>query len=214
MAVNNRYDTRTSFIDMLMSGIMNLFVLFILALVLISPSKKDEGGIKPKAEIMISAEWPTGIDCDIDLWVALPNGKTVWWKNKSTGLANLERDDTGILNDSDTSSDGSEIVNALNQENMVVRGIVPGEYVVNLHLYRHDQCVELAESGKLITTVKLYDINPTMRVVDGAEVVLSKSFQEEHVFRFHVSASGDIDRVWVEPKNIVDIPNNSGMSIQ
>ncbi len=50
----------------------------------------------------------------------------------------LDRDDLGERNDAIEVA-GRRVLNPLNQEIVSIRGILPGEYVVNLHLYRGDR---------------------------------------------------------------------------
>lgn len=176
-------DTRTSFIDMLLSGQMNLFVVFIMALLLISPTKKEDGNVKSKAEMILTIDWNAG-DCDVDLWVRGPDA-VVWWKNRDAGNAHLERDDTGDHNDK---------LSGINEESWVMRGIAPGEYVANVHMYRMDSSCK----GNVVKA-ELRKLNPITTILKSASVKLDLPSQEDHLFRFSVDAVGNVTRIWDEP---------------
>lgn len=199
MTGDDRVDTRTSFIDMLLSGQMNLFVIFMMALLLISPQKRDSGNVQTKAEFVITVTWADSIDCDVDLWVRGPNDKTAWWKNKDVGGMYIDRDDTGMANDTQV-IDGVTYPNPTNEEVWSMRGVVPGEYVVNVHSYRagdHVACADLA------VRVVLSKVNPSFSKVVDKTVILAKEGQEGHAFRFSVTPAGTVSRVWEEPVEIV-----------
>ena len=70
----------------------------------------------------------------------------------------LDHDDRGSTRER-ISVNGQTIQNPLNQEIVTIRGIVPGEYVVNAHQF-------LATStNKLPVSVKVEKLNPTASVV-------------------------------------------------
>ena len=76
---------------------------------------------------MVEANWPPELDSDVDLWVQAPGDVPVGYSNKGGAVFNLLRDDLGQQLD----------LSGLNYETAYSRGIVPGEYTVNLHLYRN-----------------------------------------------------------------------------
>ena len=76
---------------------------------------------------MVEANWPPDMDSDVDLWVQAPGDMPVGYSNKGGAVFNLLRDDLGQQLD----------LSGLNYESSYSRGIVPGEYTVNLHLYRN-----------------------------------------------------------------------------
>lgn len=197
-----RGDTRTSFIDMLISGQMNLFVIFMMALLLINPVTPKKDGMPPKAEYVMSMRWDKAVDCDVDLWVRGPSGKVVYWMQKDIDNMHLERDDTGTSNDTRV-IEGKTYVNEDNTEHWVLRSIVPGEYTINVHLYRIGAtCKKVVENG-MTTIVTLSKVNPTYTDVKYKEIVLKKYWEETHAFRFKIAADGSIERVWEEPAELI-----------
>lgn len=110
---------------------MMLALLGFVALVLIMLSHlnpPDQGTAEAKApgNIIVEARWPDEMDADVDLWVRAPGDVPVGYSNLNGKVFNLLRDDLGRFAD----------FTELNFENAYTRGAVPGEYVVNLHLYR------------------------------------------------------------------------------
>ena len=113
--------------------IQALTFFFVLAVMFMNPQAK-KGIIDPKAEYIITLNWTDNSPDDIDLWVEDPKGSIIWFRNREAGLVHLDRDDRGMLNDT-LEIDGKSLTNPLNQEVVTIRGIVPGEYVVNLVYY-------------------------------------------------------------------------------
>ena len=122
------------FTDLLFNALLGFVVMFVLAFLLINPVAKS-GAIDPKAEFLITLTWPDGRREDVDLYVEDPAANLVWFRRREAGLMHLDRDDLGRSNDV-IEVDGQRVFNPLNQEVVSVGGILPGEYVVNLHLYR------------------------------------------------------------------------------
>ena len=70
----------------------------------------------------------------MDVWVEDPKGQLVWFRAPEVGLLHQDRDDRGPVNDT-IRIGAEEIQNPMNQELVTLRGVVTGEYVVNLHYY-------------------------------------------------------------------------------
>ena len=126
------------FTDLLFNALLGFVVMFVLAVLLINPIAKS-GAVDAKAEFLITLSWPEGRREDVDLYVQDPAGEMVWFRSREAGLMHLDRDDLGERNDVIEVA-GRQVRNPLNQEIVSIRGILPGEYVVNLHLYRGDVC--------------------------------------------------------------------------
>src|SRR4051794_34646124 len=106
---------------------------FIVCVVLMLPhinaakAARTAEGARAPGNVVIEASWPPDLDTDVDLWVQGPGDVPVGYSNKGGGLFNLLRDDLGHVMD----------VSGMNYETSYSRGVLPGEYVVNLHLYRN-----------------------------------------------------------------------------
>ena len=130
-----------------------------------------KGIIDPKAEYIITVGWPDKNPDDIDTWVEDPSGNLIWFRNRDAGLVHLDRDDRGTINDTLTVN-GKEIQNPLNQEVVTIRGIIPGEYVVNLHYYATET------NQPVVTTITVAKINPTLEIVYYGDAVLKNKGDE------------------------------------
>lgn len=140
-------------------------------------ARTADGGKTP-GNVVIEASWPPELDTDIDLWVQGPGDVPVGYSNKSGGLFNLLRDDLGHVMD----------VSGLNYKSSYARGVLPGEYVVNLHLYRN-------VSGRLPVPVKVVvsskpDADGPMKQILFSDALLGREGEELTVFRFRLDDKG------------------------
>lgn len=199
MSFNSSWQrTRTSsdpFTDLLFNALLGFTYLFLIAIMFMNPVAK-KGIIDPKAEYIITVTWPDNNPDDVDTWVEDPNGNVVWFRNREAGLIHLDRDDRGTANDT-ININGEEIQNPLNQEVITIRGVVPGEYVVNLHYYA-------TETGLPVNaTVKVAKVNPALEIVYYGETTLAEKGDEETAVRFVIDKSGLVDQISHIKKNLV-----------
>ncbi len=185
------------FTDLLFNALLGFVVMFVLAFLMINPVARS-GAIDPKAEFLITLNWPDGRLEDVDLYVEDPLGELVWFRNREAGLMHLDRDDLGQLNDAIEVA-GRRVINPINQETVSIRGIVPGEYVVNLHLYR------AAGAGPVPATVKVEKLNPSVQLVFYGPVTLAEQGNERTAVRFLVGGDGRVLDVNQLPKSIVPL---------
>ncbi len=186
------------FTDLLFNALLGFVVMVVLAFLMINPIAKT-GAVDAKAEFLITLSWPDGRTEDVDLYVEDPAGNLVWFRAREAGLMHLDRDDLGRSNDV-IRIGGREIVHPLNQEIVAIRGLQPGEYVVNLHLYR-----TAADARPVPATVKVEKLNPKVEVVFYGEVVLARASEERTAVRFSLRADGDIADVNQLPKALVPL---------
>jgi hypothetical protein len=175
------------FTDLLFNALLGFTYLFLIAIMFMNPVAK-KGIIDPKAEYIITVTWPDKNPDDIDTWVEDPNGNVIWFRNREAGLVHLDRDDRGTINDTITVN-GVEIQNPLNQEVATVRGVVPGEYVVNLHYYATETKQPVA------ATVTVAKVNPALEIVYYGDTVLEKKGDEKTAVRFVIDKSGRVDQI-------------------
>ena len=134
MDSKSQYKSSLAFTDLLFNVLIGFAFMFIVAFILINPVEKD-ADIESKAEFMIIMEWDDKSAYDVDLWMEDPVGNIVGFPNMNAGLLHLDKDDLGQSNDRVILADGTTKTIYLNREVMTIRGIVPGEYIVNNHLY-------------------------------------------------------------------------------
>ena len=107
----------------------------------------------------------------------------------------LDRDDLGKRNDEVITAAGT-ILFPENREIVTLRGIVPGEYVVNVH------CYFKIGSDPVPVTIQIDKINP-YSVVLRETVDLKNKGEEITVTRFSVNSKGDVTNVNKLPKKLV-----------
>jgi hypothetical protein len=183
------------FTDLLFNALLGFVFMFLIAFMLINPIS-DTGKVDPKAEVLITVTWPDGHPDDIDLYVEDPNGGVVWYHVKEAGLMHLDRDDRGNYRDTIT-VDGKKINNPLNQETVTIRGIIPGEFVINIHHY-------LANGTEDVPVeVKVEKLNPEVTLVFYTTLQLDHKGQELTAARFTMDSEGQISDVNRRPKTLV-----------
>ena len=134
---------------------------------------------QPPGNVMIEARWPDGVDSDVDLWVQAPGDIPVGYSNKGGAVFNLLRDDLGARADA----------TGINYEVSYARGLPPGEYTANLHLYRN--VVGAPVPVTVVASVKT-SVQESARQILSAKVELTREGQELTVFRFRLDASGGL----------------------
>src|SRR5215470_1310550 len=172
---------------MLFKALQVVAFLFFIALLAMNPEAK-QGKIDTKAEFIITMSWPDNHPDDVDLYVEDPLGNIVWYHQREAGFMMLDRDDRGGANDFIVVN-GQKIVSPIRQETVTIRGIVPGEYAVNVNHY-------LATTGlPVLVTVKVEKVNPVVQVVHYDTVTVDHSGQERAVVRFTVAPDGNVTAI-------------------
>jgi len=181
--MKRNYHTNLAFLDLLFNTLLCFAALFSLAFILINPSKKNKN-VDAKAEFIITVIWPSEMDDDVDTYVEDPEGNLIAFNRREQGLMHLDRDDTGLSFDTISTSFGL-VEYKENREMVTIRGYVPGEYVVNVHMYTK------REDKETPVTIILEKINP-YKVVTGRNVVLKLRGDEKTAFRFTVDDEGKV----------------------
>lgn len=172
------------FTDLLFNILLGFTLLFFISILFMNPIAKL-GNINYKAEYIITVSWPEDQPDDVDLWVQDPYQETVSYLQKDAGWLHLDRDDRGELNDT-VVINGKKVVHPINQEVVTIRGIISGEYVVNLHYY------ESLSQQPVKTVVKIEKVNPSLRLVFIDQLLLQREDEEITVLRFELDGNGDI----------------------
>ena len=194
--MKRNYHTNLAFLDVLFNTLLCFAALFALAFILINPSKAEKN-VEMKAEFVIVVTWPKDLDNDVDVYLEDPQGHLVSFARREDGLMHLDRDDLGHRNDTIQTPDGPLEYNE-NREIVSIRGILPGEYIVNVHMY-HKNSVEDCP-----VTIQLDKINP-FKIVTTKTVVLKLKADEKTAFRFTVNQNGDVIDVNELPKNLANV---------
>jgi hypothetical protein len=185
---------------MLFKALQVVAFLFFLALLAISPEAKD-GKVDSKAELIVTMDWPDNHPDDLDLFVQDPAGNIVWYHVREGGFLVLDRDDRGSANNTIT-VDGRKVSSPFRQETISIRGIVPGEYVVNVHYFL------ATRGGPVPTVVKVEKINPTVEVVSHDTIILNRMGEEKTALRFRLDSGGKVVDVNHREKSLIQLTRN------
>jgi len=169
----------------LFKALQVLAFLFFIALLIVAPKAK-EGKVDSKAEFLITVDWPDNHPDDIDTFVQDPLGNVAWFRRREAGFMVLDRDDRGGINDF-VMVNGTKVRTATRQELVSIRGIVAGEYSVNVYHFT-------ALTGEAVpVTVTVQKLNPIAKIIAKETVELEKGSTEERTaVRFTLDAKGEV----------------------
>jgi hypothetical protein len=180
---------------MLFKALQVLAFLFFIALLAIAPEAK-EGKIDPKAEFLITMSWPDKHPDDFDLFVQDPLANLVWYRHREAGFMVLDRDDRGGANDF-IMVNGRKVLSPIRQETVSIRGIVAGEYTVNVYHFA-------ALTGKPVpVSVRVEKLNPIVTVVHYDTFDSDHGGDERTAIRFTVDDSGNVTEVNRDEKSLL-----------
>jgi len=197
------YYNNTSFLDLLFNTLVGFVFLFIIAFLLINPSIK-KADIKTKAEFVITVTWSDNSQDDVDTWLQDPVGNVLHFRQRDVGLAHLDRDDLGKINDTITLDDGRRVEYPHNQELTTIRGFLTGEWVLNVHMYNK------RDAKPILVEVRIDKLNPKVETVFYKKVVMKSRWEEITVTRFVMTNQGDIIDWDDLPKTLVKIASLPG----
>lgn len=192
MQSHDKYKSTIGFIDILFNILVGFAFLFIVAFLLIKPEAKRED-FDRKAEFIVVMEWDKERQDDIDLYVQDPSNTIVHFRNARANFMHLDKDDLGKRNDT-IMVNGVEKIVKINREVVTIRGIVPGEYIVNVHYYSdysEHANVTRGPMSPLEVKVTVYKVNPYSEVWQGTKTFTRKG-QEETFVRFTMDKDGGV----------------------
>ena len=189
-----QYRGTDPFIDLLFNALLGFTFLFLVSVMFMNPEAR-KGRVNLKAEYIISVTWADQLADDIDLWVQDPIGETVSYLRKDAGWLHLDRDDRGEVNDI-VVIDGREVIYPINQEVVTIRGIIPGEYIVNLYYYK------AAQARPVEALIKVEKVNPTLQTVYVRKVQMTQQDDEQTIVRFTLDGIGKITEINELPKRL------------
>ena len=174
-------DSGTVFRDVITLALAGFVAMVILLLPHLNPRGENaQASTEPPGNVIVEVRWPDELDSDVDVWVQAPGDMPVGYSNKGGAIFNLLRDDLGQRAD----------VTDLNYEVTYSRGLPPGEYTINVHLYRNAGAV-LPIPVTVVTSVKK---SPTERARQllASKVELVREGQELTVYRFRLAEGGEL----------------------
>jgi hypothetical protein len=194
--------TFVPFTDILLNVLMGFAIMVFIAFALIRPEMMT-GDVDLRAEYIITVTWPDNHPDDIDTYVQDPGGNIAWYNGPEAGLVNLDRDDRGNYRDVIVIN-GERIENPLNQEIVTLRGIVPGEYVVNVNHYVANGIDPVPVS------IKVERVNPSLELVWYGTVELDHRGHELTAVRFTLDAEGNPSNLNNDFKSLTQLVRGGG----
>ncbi|MBL8596265.1 MAG: hypothetical protein J0I48_07665 [Devosia sp.] len=179
--------TFVPFTDILFNALLGFAVMLFIAFALIKPDDKV-GNINVKAEFLITVTWPDNLADDIDTYVRDPQDNIVWYNTLDRGFLHLDRDDRGEYLDQ-VMVNGETVTFPLNQETVTLRGIIPGEYTVNVYNFLNPSNVPVPVS------VKVEKLNPTVKVIYYQSMNLNGVGDEKTAIRFTLDSEGNVSNL-------------------
>jgi len=196
------YGDNKAFLDLLMCCLVGFVFMFMVAFSQIEPDRKDV--VKPKAEYIVTLTWELKDSSDIDIWVQDPAGNLISFKEKEGGLTHLDRDDLGKSGDVYKLADGRVVAYNYNQEIVTIRGFIPGEWIINLHVYNKKNTWDSN------AVVRIDKINPSVVTVFNETVILKEHWEEATVVRFTMKMNGDMIEFNKLPISLIEKASNMG----
>jgi hypothetical protein len=174
-------DSGTVFRDVILLALAGFVFITVLLLPHINPkAKQGEGSTDPPGNVIAEMRWDDKLRTDVDLWVQAPGDVPVGYSNKSGLIFNLLRDDLG------SQADPTDV----NFETSFSRGIPPGEYTVNVHLFRNLENT-YPINVRVVVRVKT-DNEAGARPIAATTVRLDREGQELTAFRFRLTEKGEL----------------------
>jgi hypothetical protein len=172
----------TVFRDVITLALCGFVAVVILLLPHLNPKQEAQAAVASTVpgNVMVEARWADELDTDVDLWVQAPGDVPVGYSNKSGVIFNLLRDDLG------RNADPTQ----LNYEVSYSRGVPPGEYAINLHMYRNKAKVSPVKVT-VVTSVKKPNSESAKQILTSS-VDLMVENQETTVYRFKLTEAGEL----------------------
>ena len=167
------------FRDIITLALCGFVSMVVMILPHLNPSAKADAieSVASPGNVIVEIRWADGSDADVDLWVQAPGDVPVGYSNKGGAIFNLLRDDLGRVGDPTNQ----------NYEISFSRGLPPGEYTANVHLYRNPsgQPVDVTMAVSVKATVQ-----SSARPLLSTKLTLRREGEELTGFRFTLDQDG------------------------
>jgi len=191
-ASKRNYGNQTAFLDLLFNCLLGFVFLFVTSFLQINV-KAEQAGVVLKAEYIVTLTWDDKSSDDVDMWLEDPVGNIVFFKSQEAGLMHLDRDDVGHRKDFISLRSGQVIDVESNFEVLSIRGFIPGEWTLNLHMFAK------RDTAPVRAVIKMEKINPRVETIFVKEFTMSEEWQEITVARFTMGYGGDIMSIIYDP---------------
>lgn len=176
------FDEETSgtvFRDVILLALIGFVAMVVMLLPHIKRTTEEAKDHKAPGNVIVEMHWPSEMQYDVDLWVKGPNSLPVGFWNQGNEVFNLLRDDLG--GEGDATNENYEVSYS--------RGIVPGEYIVNVHMYG-PLPPNTTVPVNIVVSVRHKDYYT--RQILQTTVNLTKKNQEKTAYRFRLTSEGDL----------------------
>ena len=187
MKMRKLYNTNTAFLDMLFNTLLAFVGLYVIAFVVMSANQKQSKNVDIKGAFMITVVWPKESDDDVDTYVEDPERHLVFFRRREDGLMHLDRDDLGKSSDMIQTQFGPVQIDE-NREIVTLRGTIPGEYTINVHMYSKKS------PGPTPVTIQVEKLAPYQMVL-VKQVVLVTSGDEKTAVRMLINKKGEVTKI-------------------
>jgi hypothetical protein len=172
----------TVFRDVITLALCGFVAVVILLLPHLNPKQEAQAAVANAVpgNVMVEARWADELDTDVDLWVQAPGDVPVGYSNKSGVIFNLLRDDLG------RNADPTQ----LNYEVSYSRGVPPGEYAINLHMYRNKSRISPVKVT-VVTSVKRPNAESAKQILTSSIDLMAEN-QETTVYQFKLTEAGEL----------------------
>ena len=171
--------TGTTFRDVILLALIGFVSMVIMLLPHIHKAKTQADDAKPPGNVIVEMHWPDTMPYDVDLWVKAPGAQPVGFWNQGNRVMNLLRDDLG----------GEGDPTERNYEMIYSRGIPPGTYIVNVHMYgQKPEGIEIPVKVVVAVREKYGSTNQILQ----STVKLTRRNQEETAFSFRLTSDGEL----------------------
>lgn len=169
-----------------LAGVLAIFlvVAVLLTFHLTQNQKTKDADIQSPGSISVIIVWKE--DVDVDLWIKTPDDVPVGYSRKQGTYMDLLRDDLGRP---------FERVGDHHMEDAFARAVPPGQYDINVHLYRNRDNSPYPIKVDIVTTImrKTGDSKDEDKKTLKATVELQHEGQEITVMRFNLDSNAVLD---------------------
>jgi len=169
----------TTFRDLIMLTLIGFIAMVILLLPHIKKSVETAEDHRPPGNVIVEIHWPDSMPYDVDLWVKAPGSPPVGFWNQGSEVLNLLRDDLG----------GEGDASGRNYEMVYSRGIPPGQYTVNVHMYGQKPAEVVLPVNVIVAVRGKY--GTTSQILQSKVELIFRN-QEETAFSFRLTGDGEL----------------------
>lgn len=182
---------KTLFVDLLLSTLLIISALLVASNAIEKAKRKqlEDANIRTEGIYAIVAEWPDASGDDVDMYVRDPAGNIVFFSARDLGMMHLEHDDQGTVSDEALTAAGQVKVEK-NEERVIIRGIIAGEYTVNVHMYHK------RDTTPTPVKVRLVRLKGGDSEVKAVTLTLAKDHvPDQTAFRFTLGVDGTVSDI-------------------